>query len=90
MKLRLFTVFIIWFTAVMQPAAAEDRLDLEGTSIIGNRELPKVLYIAPWKPPRLSEMDPPRSNLLKEEIAPLDRDVYLRELRYYNSLEGTP
>jgi len=67
---------------------AEDRLDLEGTAIIGNRELPKILYIAPWKPPELSNLDAPRSTLLSEEIAPLDRDVYQRELYYFDSFNG--
>src|SRR5262252_524091 len=33
------------------PAWAADRADLEGTQILGNRELPKVLYIVPWKQP---------------------------------------
>jgi len=69
-------------------AYAEDRLDLEGTAIIGNRELPKILYIAPWKPPELSNLDAPRSTLLSEEIAPLDRDVYQRELYYFDSFNG--
>jgi len=69
-------------------AIAEDRLDLEGTAIIGNRELPKILYIAPWKPPELSNLDAPRSTLLSEEIAPLDRDVYQRELYFFDSFNG--
>ena len=65
-------------------------LELEGTSIIGNRELPKILYIAPWKPPELSNLDAPRSTLLSEEITPLDRDVYQRELYYFDSFNGRP
>ena len=28
---------------------AVDRADLDATQIIGSRELPKVLYIVPWK-----------------------------------------
>jgi hypothetical protein len=37
--------------ACASAAFAEDRTDLEGSKIIGNRELPKVLYIVPWKKP---------------------------------------
>ncbi len=33
------------------PACAQDRADIDRTQIIGNRELPKVLYIVPWKKP---------------------------------------
>ncbi|HED15716.1 MAG TPA: hypothetical protein ENI64_02680 [Gammaproteobacteria bacterium] len=82
-SIALITLLISTFTVY-----AEDRLDLEGTAIIGNRELPKILYIAPWKPPELSNLDAPRSTLLSEEIAPLDRDVYQRELYYFDSFYG--
>ena len=33
------------------PVFAQDRADIDRTQIIGNRELPKVLYIVPWKKP---------------------------------------
>ena len=32
-------------------ASAQDRADIDRTQIIGNRELPKVLYFVPWKKP---------------------------------------
>ena len=37
--------------ALAAPALAQDRADIDRTQIIGNRELPKVLYIVPWKKP---------------------------------------
>ena len=37
--------------AVACGAQAQDRADIDRTKIIGNRELPKVLYIVPWKKP---------------------------------------
>jgi len=82
------TIALIGLLASSFTLYAEDRLDLEGTAIIGNRELPKILYIAPWQPPELSNLDAPRSTLLSEEIAPLDRDVYQRELYYFDSFNG--
>ena len=33
-----------------------DRLELESSSITGNRELPKVLYIVPWKKADLGDL----------------------------------
>ena len=30
-------------------AQAEDRIELKTTTIKGNKELPRVLYIVPWK-----------------------------------------
>ena len=33
------------------PAFGQDRAEIDATKIIGNRDLPKVLYIVPWKKP---------------------------------------
>lgn len=69
------------------PAAAEDRADLEGTSVIGNRELPKVLYIVPWKKPLVGDMiGRPVESILDETLAPVDRDVFRRQVAYHGSL----
>lgn len=73
------------------PASAANRrredLQLGTTSITGNQELPKVLYIMPWKRP-----DPggglarPDSALVDEVLEPVDRVEFRRELGYYESL----
>ena len=31
------------------PVQAEDRLELETTFIKGNKEMPQILYVVPWK-----------------------------------------
>jgi hypothetical protein len=71
-----------------QPAErAMDRLELEATSITGNRELPKVMSIVPWKsaePP--SGPDRPMGSLIEEVLAPVDRDEFRREITYFRDL----
>ena len=64
-------------------APTQDRADLERTQIIGNRELPKVLYIVPWKKPLPGDLTgrPPVS-VLDEALAPVDRDVFRRQVQY--------
>ncbi len=64
-------------------AAGPDRADLDRTQIIGNRELPKVLYIVPWKKPIPGDLSgrPPVS-VLDEALAPVDRDVFRRQVDY--------
>jgi len=70
-------------TAAAVPAFAQDRADLERTQIIGNRELPKVLYIVPWKKPVPGELaGRPVGGVLDEALAPVDRDVFRRQVRY--------
>jgi hypothetical protein len=65
-----------------------DRLELDPTDITGNRELPKVLYIVPWKRSDLGDLaGRPVNSLLDEVLQPLDRDVFQRENRYYDALK---
>jgi hypothetical protein len=65
-----------------------DRLELEATDVTGNSELPKVLYIVPWKRSDLGDMvGRPVNSLLDEVLQPLDRDVFKRENRYYDTLK---
>ena len=65
------------------PLCAQDRADIDRTQIIGNRELPKVLYIVPWKKPLPGDLaGRPLVSVVDEALAPLDRDVFRREVRY--------
>ena len=67
---------------------AEDRLQLDTTQITGNQELPKVLYIVPWKRSDLGDLlGKPANSLLDEVLQPVDRDVFKRENRYYDALK---
>jgi hypothetical protein len=64
-----------------------DRLELESTTITGNRELPKVMYVVPWKKAALGDLKGrPVNSLLDEVLAPVDRDVFRRELDYFGAL----
>ena len=67
---------------------AEDHLQLDTTQITGNQELPKVLYIVPWKRSDLGDLlGRPANSLLDEVLQPVDRDVFRRENRYYDALK---
>lgn len=70
------------------PRRAQDRIELETTQITGNRELPRVLYVVPWKRPDLGDLTGrPANSLLDEVLSPVDRDVFRRQNRYYNALK---
>ena len=65
------------------PATTQDRADIDRQQIIGNRELPKVLYIVPWKKPLPGDLaGRPNGSLLDEALAPIDRDVFRRQIQY--------
>lgn len=77
-------VYLLVHLLVLSGAAfAQDRADMDRTQIIGNRELPKVLYILPWKKPVPGDLaGRPLVSVVDEALAPLDRDVFRRQVRY--------
>ena len=66
-----------------------DRLALRRAEITGNQELPKVLYIVPWRKSDPGDlMGRPVNTLLDEILAPLDREEFIRRVGYYGDLYG--
>jgi hypothetical protein len=86
MRQRKFGVLAAVAAATLLSVAAsraDDRATIDRAQIIGNRELPKVLYIVPWKKPAAGDLSgPPAESVLDEALAPLDRDVFRRQVRY--------
>lgn len=86
MKIKLIIQLIIVLISSIFSCVliAEDRIELKAMSIIGNKELPKMLYIVPWKNSELPDMNtPPIESLIDEALAPVDRDNFKRKIRYY-------
>ena len=78
---------LLTMIAITFPIIAEESLEMEGTRIRGNQELPKVLYIVPWKRSEIPDLSqPPLESLIDEALAPVDRDVFQRKIRYYDAL----
>jgi hypothetical protein len=84
MKITSIVAAVAALTATIAvPAFAQDHADIDRTQIIGNRELPKVLYIVPWKKPMPGDMTGrPLVSVLDEALAPVDRDVFRRQVSY--------
>lgn len=69
------------------PAAAETKA-LSGMSILGNQEAPKSLVIVPWKSSELGD-GIGVSRALDTRIRAVDKDVFMRELKFYGIRSGT-
>jgi hypothetical protein len=83
---------ILALSLAVAPALAakkkkEDVVEMNGISIIGNRELPKTLFIVPWKNSEVG-VETELTNTLNEGMEPLDREVFERELDYYESTKS--
>jgi hypothetical protein len=61
---------------------------MSGMSILGNEDAPKSLVIVPWKSSQLADM-PSVSRLLDSAAQPVDKDVFMRELSYYEFKSGS-
>jgi hypothetical protein len=74
-----------------QKSNAHDEIMLDPTQITGNRELPNVMYVVPWKRPDIGDLSGrPAKSLLDEALAPVDRDVFRRQNRYFAALQAEP
>jgi hypothetical protein len=70
------------------PASA-DRLELGTATVTGDREQPKVMYIVPWKKSDIGDLaGKPMNSLVDEILAPVDRDVFKREVVYYKAVQA--
>jgi len=88
--MRSAALLLVATAAAQDAPGPENTLDLGTTSITGNRELPKVLYIVPWKTSDLGELvGRPVNTLLDEVLAPIDPEVFERQLDYYAMLEAS-
>jgi hypothetical protein len=68
------------------PTKAETK-ELSGMSIVGNDEAPKSLYIVPWKSSELG-METSMNRMLNESDVPIDPEVFMRQLSYFDVSTG--
>jgi hypothetical protein len=75
-------------TGQKAPGSA-DRLELGTATVTGDREQPKVMYIVPWKKSDIGDLaGKPMNSLVDEILAPVDRDVFKREVVYYKAVQA--
>ncbi len=60
---------------------------MSGMSILGNEETPKSLVIVPWKSSEMGDAIS-LSDTLDDRATPVDKEVFLRQLRYYEIRSG--
>jgi hypothetical protein len=77
-----------------EPAKTDTQKDdkddkvISGMSILGNQDAPKSLVIVPWKSSELGD-SVGISTMLDDSRLPIDREVFMRMLSYYEIRSGT-
>ena len=85
-----FCFGLVLFPAVMAVAieqktekqGVKQAKELSGMSIVGNDEAPKSLYIVPWKSSEIG-VETSLDLMLNKDAVPIDRDVFKRQLDFY-------
>ena len=67
--------------------AEEGDKQISGMSILGNQEAPKSLVIVPWKSSAIGKTQGIET-MLDDSRQPVDREVFLRALSYYEIRSG--
>lgn len=83
-SLSALVVGLVFGTAAVYAQTPSVQLE---SRVTGNRELPKVTYILPWRQP--AEMDfswEPEAGIAADLFQPLRRDEYRRKLHYQNTI----
>ena len=89
----ILNTVVVWLM-LLTVAIAEDKKtdtevkELSGISIIGNKEAPKSLYIVPWQNSEVGVATSLSSGLLDDSMRPVDKEVFLRELDFYELSHG--
>jgi hypothetical protein len=69
--------------------STNDKLQLGTATVTGDREQPKVMYVVPWKKPDIGDPEgKPMNSLVDEILSPVDRDVFKREVSYYQTVKS--
>ena len=89
----ILKVIFVLLTVQSVVNAEENKVDTEvkelsGISIIGNKEAPKSLYIVPWQNSEVGVATSLNSGLLDDSMRPVDKEVFLRELDFYELSHG--
>jgi len=80
---RYISLLVLLFPAYAQ--SVEDKLILDGTSVIGNSEMPNVLYVVPWKKTPQPNLNPElHESLIDDQLRPIDRNVFLKRIKHYH------
>ena len=83
----LFTAIALMLTSFGSSALqAQESLQLEGTEITGNKELPMVLYIVPWKSVERFDI----ASIMDAPLTTIDRPSFKRTINYHQAIFATP
>ena len=87
MRQILIAMLLCFAASISTPGLAQQRIEMEGTEIVGSQELPRVLYIVPWQTAERFEIDsPPIASIIERRLTPLERAAFRRTVHYHEAI----
>lgn len=85
MNMKACLIFMLLHSAALT-VHAEEKITMDSLQVIGNKEMPNILYILPWQTAQLPTMvELPLSGLIQDALQPVDRESILRR-KYYQEV----
>ena len=81
--MKLYSLLALTMLVNATTVLAESRIELDETKVQGASELPKVLYIVPWKKTEMATKPVKLTTMVEEVMTPVDRDVLQRQVQFY-------
>ena len=80
---------ILLFCFCANVFAQDNEVITMSTTVVGNQEQPKVLYIIPWQPATdVTILSLPVTSLMNDVFDHVDREEHRREIQFVESLDG--
>src|SRR3569832_625772 len=73
--MRSAIMLLLAAASAMSAAHAEDRLKLDQTNIFGDRELPKVAFVTPWRDVNIGTPDWKFARTVDQPLTPQDHET---------------
>ena len=85
MILRFLTIILLLLPI---SGIAEQRIKLKSSTITGNSELPKILYVVPWKKVAATEINYKLTvhGITDDVLKPIDPEEFQRQAKNYAEL----
>ena len=81
---------LLMFILLSGSLHAEDGVITLRSTVKGNQEQPRVMYVLPWQEAESMEVEyRPDNQWLGEVFTPVDRDEFIRELNYRQAFQDT-
>ncbi len=92
LTLTLISFISLYGFSISKLIAAENQkidekiITIETATIRGNQELPTVLYLVPWQPPKINPLESTQTaDMTKHKIERIDRNSFKRLIEYHQA-----